>query len=289
MTTISAAIFDWDKTLVDTMEGIRIACNYTFKKMQELGYEVDVARTGKGYGEWTPEETQLRFFRASHEFFDMNFSQFGPGVAAKAFDIWHKKMEEVQLDHIEVLAGAMETLKLLAAKGIPTAIVSNKDQDLLQNETDETLRTFLGPELADKIVIKGASAGERGKPYPDPIFDALKQLNVNTNKAVWMVGDSISDVKAGIKSGSHGILFSDINRPAMRALQAETDPAKQTVVVGQDVGFVDSHKDLQKLINSATIVPTQPYDAKDNPHFVCKEPVVAKPTVKKVAQAALRM
>jgi len=276
MTTISAAIFDWDKTLVDTMEGIRIACNYTFKKMQELGYEVDVARTGKGYGEWTPEETQLRFFRASHEFFDMNFSQFGPGVAAKAF-------------HIEVLAGAMETLKLLAAKGIPTAIVSNKDQDLLQNETDETLRTFLGPELADKIVIKGASAGERGKPYPDPIFDALKQLNVNTNKAVWMVGDSISDVKAGIKSGSHGILFSDINRPAMRALQAETDPAKQTVVVGQDVGFVDSHKDLQKLINSATIVPTQPYDAKDNPHFVCKEPVVAKPTVKKVAQAALRM
>lgn len=36
MTNISAAIFDWDKTLVDTMEGIRIASNYTFKKMQEM-------------------------------------------------------------------------------------------------------------------------------------------------------------------------------------------------------------------------------------------------------------
>lgn len=292
MPDISAAIFDWDKTLVDSMEGIRMASNYTFKKMRELGYEeVDIARTDKGYGEWTNDETQVRFFSASAEFFDTHFGRFNTptkNVAAEALKIWRTKLKEIQLDHIQILDGAMDTLKLLANKGIPTAIVSNKDEDLLRTEAEEILKDFLGKETAEKIVIKGALPDHRGKPYPDPIFDALSQLNISAASSIWMIGDSISDVKAGIKSGSHGILFGEINRAALKALQQETDPEKQSVVVGKDVGFVDSHKDLQKLIKHATILPTEPYDPKNNPKFVCKHPA-PKPVVKAAARRALRI
>lgn len=148
------------------------------------------------------------------------------------------------------------------------------------------LNKFLGHEIAEKIVIKGAIPDHRGKPYPDPIFYALADLNVNTSPTIWMIGDSISDVKAGIKSGSHGILFGTINRPALEALMAETDPEKQSVVVGKDISFVDDHKQLQQLIRTATIIPTEPYNAKDNPKFVCKHPA-AKPAAKSVRRMSL--
>jgi HAD superfamily hydrolase (TIGR01549 family) len=268
---ISAAIFDWDATLVDTMEGICIASNFAFEEMRKKGYEVDIARTDKGYAQWTPEQTQVRFFTAAHEFFDTNFGHFGTdangeSVAAMAEKLWHDKLQEIHLDHVTVLKGTYRTIALLSRLGIPTAIVSNKDKDLLESEVEHVFGTY----HAAKIVIKGAEPGHRGKPYPDPIFDALKDLNISASNHIWMIGDSLSDVKAGIKSGSHGILFGETNRAALKALQKETDPEKQSVITGANVGFVDSQQDLRNLISSAKIVPTLPYDPKNNPHFVCK-------------------
>ncbi len=269
MPQISAAIFDWDKTLVESMEGIRIATNYALDEMREKGFEVEIGYNEKGYAQWTAKQTQVRFSSTANEFFDNTFSQFGDDVAAMALDAWREKMVEVHLDNIEVLEGAAKTLSSLLQKGIPVAIVSNKDEDLLKEEVAYVMGTD-----AENIIVKGAVPGHKGKPYPDPIFDALRQLNVSAASSVWMVGDSVSDVKAGVKSGSYPILFSSTNCAAVKALQ--NDPEKGSVVSGKDVGFVENHATLQQLIATSEIVPTQPYDPANNPRFVCKAPAPGK-------------
>lgn len=269
MPVLSAAIFDWDKTLVESMEGIRIATNYTLAEMQKRGYEVEIGYNEKGYAQWTSEQTQVRFSSTANEFFNNTFGSFGDDVASTAIDIWREKMFDIHLDNIEVLDGARQTLALLMQKNVPIAIVSNKDEDLLKDE----VAYVMGSDAAN-IVVRGAQPGQKGKPYPDPIFDALSQLNASAASTVWMIGDLVSDVKAGVKSGSYPILFSYTNRGAVEDLQ--NDPEKSSVVSGKDVGFIKNHQKLQGLISNVRIVENLPYDPANNPHFVCKAPAPKK-------------
>jgi HAD superfamily hydrolase (TIGR01549 family) len=269
MPQISAAIFDWDKTLVESMTGIRIATNYALEEMRKKGFKVEIGYTDKGYAQWTDEETQVRFSSTSSDFFKNTFGSFGDDVAAEALSLWREKLTEVHLDTLEVLDGATKTLSLLLEKNIPVAIVSNKDEDLLKTEVE----AVMGSDAA-KIVVRGSVDGRRGKPYPDPIFDALAELNVSSSSTVWMVGDSVSDVKAGIKSGSYPVLFSKVNCRAVKTLQ--NDPERQSVLSGRAVGHVVGHDALQKLISEAEIVRAQPYNAANNPHFICKPPESGK-------------
>ena len=109
MRQLSAAIFDWDGTLVDSMEGIRQATNHALSAMKDKGFEVDIGRGENGYAQWTPEETQLRFASTAAAFFDEAFGAFGSAVSALALKTFHRKLEEVHLANITALDGAMET------------------------------------------------------------------------------------------------------------------------------------------------------------------------------------
>jgi len=81
------------------------------------------------------------------------------------------------------------------AKRYPLAIVTTRSEDnvthfLRQNK----LLSFFGP-------IASALTTERGKPKPDPILWAAKEMNIEAGYCL-MVGDTVMDIQAGKAAGA---------------------------------------------------------------------------------------
>jgi phosphoglycolate phosphatase len=84
--------------------------------------------------------------------------------------------------------GALDVLDSLRARGVRTAVCTNKTEALARGIVE-------GLGFGDRVdVIVGGKPGRALKPSPAPLLDALLQLGVTADDAV-MVGDSGADVK----------------------------------------------------------------------------------------------
>lgn len=79
-----------------------------------------------------------------------------------------------------------ETLEKIKQKGIKTAIVSNTNQ----KSVSEILKHHKLSRFFDTIL--GGDSVEHGKPAPDSLLEACKQLGVKTSESI-MVGDTFND------------------------------------------------------------------------------------------------
>jgi phosphoglycolate phosphatase-like HAD superfamily hydrolase len=93
------------------------------------------------------------------------------------------------------VAYADKLLRRLTRKGMPLAIVSNKDAT-----GAETLLTTLGWRSMFKTVIGHGTPGAGVKPDAQPTLLALSRLGVAAEDAAF-VGDSPSDMTSGAKAG----------------------------------------------------------------------------------------
>jgi phosphoglycolate phosphatase len=94
--------------------------------------------------------------------------------------------------------GVPETLRALKARGLRTAVVTNKPE----RATREILASLdLAPLI--EVVVGGDTAPER-KPHPAPVLLALERLAVAPAEAV-MVGDNHHDVSAARAAGVRAI------------------------------------------------------------------------------------
>lgn len=164
-----AILFDWDNTLVDTMECMIATINHTLTAMElPIWSEAEVkqriqysARDGlpKLFGERWQEAAELftNFYQANH------------------------------LPYLKPLPGAVELLETVKTMAIPMAIVSNKRSLLLRQEI-----TYLGWETYFDGIV-GAGDAARDKPDPDPGVLALSSLAIPATKNVWFVGDAPVD------------------------------------------------------------------------------------------------
>jgi len=113
----------------------------------------------------------------------------------EAFDIFRSHYLEHSLDTTAPYPGIMEMLERLKAGGKRLAVVSNK----FDTATKELIRHFFG-NLIEVAIGENEAAGVRKKPAPDTVNEALHQLGVGKEDAVY-VGDSDVDLQTARNSG----------------------------------------------------------------------------------------
>jgi phosphoglycolate phosphatase len=119
------------------------------------------------------------------------------GHAEKAF---YETFYRIHLDRLSPLPGAAELLAHCDRLGCYVAIVSNKVGDNLRAEL-----AHLGWQRWIKRAV-GARDCERDKPAPDPIFKALAGTGIAPDETVWMVGDTLADLKCAHAAGCLPVL-----------------------------------------------------------------------------------
>ena len=182
MTTMyNTFIFDLDGTLLNTLDDLAASVNYALRTHGMPERTLDEVRSFVGNG------VRLLMERAIPEGsvnprFEETFATF------RAYYMEHS------LDTTRPYDGIPEMIHALKQRGCRLAVVSNK----FYAATQELIRHFF-PEITVAIGEHEAE-GIRKKPAPDTVFEALRQLEVGKEKAVY-VGDSDVDLQTAHNSG----------------------------------------------------------------------------------------
>lgn len=187
MEKYNAVIFDLDGTLLDTLEDLKNSANAAAAKygMPQYGREEICSFVGNGIrrlirqvvpgGEDNPQFEQV--FQAFKEHYAVHC-----------------------MDETEPYPGIPALLGWLKKSGRRTAIVSNKADFAVKK-----LRDVYFGELVDVAI--GEQEGCRRKPEPDSVFQALSELGVKREQAVY-VGDSEVDLLTAKNAGMDCISVS---------------------------------------------------------------------------------
>lgn len=180
MKAYSTYIFDLDGTLLDTLDDLAASTNYALRQHGMPEHTTDEVRRFVGNG------VRVLIERA---------------VPADTSD--EKREEVLQTfrehylvhgrDRTKPYPGIMPLLRNLRAMDKRIAVVSNK----FYAATEELCAHFFG-DLVDVAI--GEREGIRRKPAPDTVNEAIRQLGVEKETAVY-IGDSEVDIATARNSG----------------------------------------------------------------------------------------
>ena len=182
MITYSTYIFDLDGTLLDTLGDLAASVNYALRTHGMPEHSIDDVRRFVGNG------VRLLMVRAIPD------GEKNPDFEA-TFATFRQYYMQHSLDTTRPYEGIPETLAELKARGCHLAVVSNK----MMAATQELIRHFF-PDTISVAIGENEAAGIRKKPAPDTVFEALRQLGVGKECAVY-VGDSDVDIQTAANSG----------------------------------------------------------------------------------------
>lgn len=176
----STAVFDLDGTLLDTLEDLYLATNHALAKHSLPPRTHDEVRMFVGNGverlirravpAGTDEDTILAVL-----------SDFKTTYAT------------ICEDHTAPYEGIIPLLQALHSQGIRIAVVSNK--------FDAATKQLCGKYFGDLVeVAVGERAGVNKKPAPDTVYEALRELGVTAEAAVY-IGDSDVDIETARNCG----------------------------------------------------------------------------------------
>ena len=174
------AVFDLDGTLLDTLEDLWRATNTALERHSLPRRSRDEVRLFVGNGvemlirravpAGTDEDTILAVL-----------ADFKTAYAA------------ICEDHTKPYDGILDMLTALRERGIRVAVVSNK----FDAATKKLCEKYFG-DLVEVAI--GERAGVRKKPAPDTVYEALKELGVTLEGAVY-IGDSDVDIRTAENCG----------------------------------------------------------------------------------------
>lgn len=173
-------IFDLDGTLLDTLQDLAASTNFALRQAGMPERTTDEVRQFVGNGvrllmeRAIPDGASNAKFESTYQAFRMHYM-------------------EHNLDTTKPYPGIMETLQRLKTEGKNVAVVSNK----FYAATQELCRHFFGDLVSVAI---GERENIRKKPAPDTVIEALRQLGVDKEGAVY-IGDSDVDVATAQNSG----------------------------------------------------------------------------------------
>ena len=182
MKQYSTYIFDLDGTLLDTIQDLATSVNYALRQCHMPERTLDEVRRFVGNG------VRLLMIRA------VPGGEDNPRFQ-EAFDIFRSHYLEQSLDTTAPYPGIIDMLERLKAGGKRLAVVSNK----FDTATKELIHHFFG-NLIEVTIGENEAAGVRKKPAPDTVNEALHQLGVGKEDAVY-VGDSDVDLQTARNSG----------------------------------------------------------------------------------------
>lgn len=173
-------IFDLDGTLLNTINDLAASCNYALRSYGFPEHSVDDVRRFVGNG------VRLLMCRAIPD--GDNNPKFEDCYACFREHYLHHN-----LDTTAPYPGIMDMIKALNANGKHIAVVSNK----FYEATRALVRHFFGEEISVAI---GERPDIHKKPAPDTVNEALRQLGVGREGAVY-IGDSDVDIDTARNSG----------------------------------------------------------------------------------------
>lgn len=194
MKKYKAVIFDMDGTLLDTIEDLYLSLNFSLNACGHKGRTRAEVQSYIGDGVATliaramPDELK--------EGIDINVEKREQFI--KLCQAVGEEFRSYYIDHGEdntlPYDGIIDLLKTLKARGVKTAVVSNKVQEAVERLND---RLFAG--LIDVAV--GDGAGVRLKPEPDMLLTALERLGIEDKIDAIFVGDGDTDIIASKRAG----------------------------------------------------------------------------------------
>ena len=175
-------IFDLDGTLLDTLSDLAASVNYALKAHDMPTHTIDDIRRFVGNGVRLLMERAIPNGAANPKF-------------EETFATFRQHYMEHSLDTTCPYDGICELLTTLRSRGYHTAVVSNKfyaaTQELCRHFFADTIEVAIGEHEAEGI---------RKKPAPDTVNEALRQLGVSRERAIY-VGDSDVDIATAKASG----------------------------------------------------------------------------------------
>ena len=174
-------IFDLDGTLLDTLQDLADSVNYALRQFGMPEHSLDDIRRFVGNG------VRLLMERAVPD--GAQNPQF-----EEVFATFRQYYMQHSLDTTRPYDGIVETIHELKLRGCRLAVVSNK----MMAATQELVAHFF-PDV-EVAIGEHEAAGIRKKPAPDTVDEALRQLGVTREGAVY-VGDSDVDLLTARNSG----------------------------------------------------------------------------------------
>lgn len=181
MSNYQTFIFDLDGTLLDTLRDLAGSVNHALRQFGMPEHSLDDIRRFVGNGVRRLMERAVPQ-GADHPQFEEVFAAF------------RRHYMEHSLDTTRPYDGIADTLRQLKRRGCRMAVVSNK----MMAATRELVGHFF-PEI-EVAIGEHEAEGIRKKPAPDTVYEALRQLGVGKEGAVY-VGDSDVDLATARNSG----------------------------------------------------------------------------------------
>ena len=181
------AIFDLDGTILNTLEDLADAVNYSLEAHGYPQRTIDEVRRFVGNGirslieRAVPAGLALEEINRVHQTFSAYY-------------------QEHCADKTRPYEGILPLLERLRAAGCLTAVVSNKADAAVQ----PLCRQYY-EGLFDYAV--GEREGIRRKPAPDAVQEVLRRLRVDTGEAVY-IGDSEVDIQTAANAGLDSIIVT---------------------------------------------------------------------------------
>lgn len=174
----TAAVFDMDGTILDTLDDLTDATNYALVKHGFPPCTREAVRSfvGNGAGMLMKRALGIETGKrdCSSELFEAVYADYFACYTAHC------------ADKTKAYDGILDVLSHLRAHGVHTAVVSNKPHEAVL----QLCRNYF-PDLFDEAV--GTRPGIKEKPAPDAVFEIIKKLNVQKEACIY-VGDSDVDI-----------------------------------------------------------------------------------------------
>lgn len=185
---IKAVIFDLDGTLLNTLDDLTDATNHALNAVGRNAIGISDVRGFVGNGVPKLIERALRFTAPSA----VGTDGTDDGTFAATLEKFTEYYNVHNTDKTKLYDGIAELLAALSARGIKTAVVTNKYDGAAQ-----ALKIRFFPTV-DFVV--GTSENVRPKPARDGVDRALAALGVSADEAVY-VGDGETDMLTAKNAG----------------------------------------------------------------------------------------
>ena len=184
----SCVIFDLDGTLLDTLADLAAAGNHALSTLGLPTHETDAYKTFIGNG--IPNLIRRMLPEGSVD-----------TLQNEAFQLFSAYYAAHSADRTKPYEGIPSLLKTLHARGIKTAVVSNKAHIF----SVELIRRFFGETVGP---VYGTGNDLPRKPDPTAVLRVMEELNVKPEETLY-VGDSDVDMLTAQNAGldSCGVLW----------------------------------------------------------------------------------
>ena len=184
-----AVIFDLDGTLVNSLNDLAVACNYSLKKHGFNVYPVEDYKYLVGDGMVKLIERAIAVDNPSTELFESVFDDFMCYYRSH-YLVYTKEYDDIN-----------EAISTLNEMGLKLAVVSNKADDM----TNIIVKEFFGDVFTR---VAGKREGYPTKPNPALTLKIVEEMGLKPEECIF-VGDSGMDCANAVNSGCYplGVLW----------------------------------------------------------------------------------